>query len=192
MTFGENKKIFLSLVDEYAPDIDVKTEDEDILIKMIPLYAEAYQSMADIYTRMKTKEIQINKVNENYGYEKYSLPKCKKVKRVVALDENNNEIVADFKYLGENIYISNKKDAKYIIEYVPYLDILTENVTDDFELELDQDLVMFLPWKVAYALFMTDPGENYTAFLQEYQRKLNNLDTNRTGISVTINEGEFD
>ena len=59
-----------------------------------------------------------------------------------------------------------------MIEYVPYLSVITDDTEDEFELEIDQDLQMILPYKVASDLFKTDPGEDWTAFEKEYQRRL--------------------
>lgn len=190
MTFKENKKIFLSLVDEYAPNIELLTEDEDINIKCASLYAPAYQELADYKTRKKLKEIEITK-SETSGYDRYKLPQCKQIKNIIGMDINNNKISVDYYTLGEYIYISNTKDCKVVIEYVPFLTLIDENTDDDFELEIDQDLQVILPYKVASDLFKTDPGEDYTAFEKEYQRRLANINTSTMGISVNITEGEF-
>lgn len=191
MTYGENKKIFLSLVDEYAPNLSEFTEDEDIITKCAQLYANAYQDLADVYTKPKTRDIDIVKTTGNIGYEEYSLPKCKQVRRVIARDQNNNMTEADYYYLGNKIYISNKETLKYTIEYIPYLSLINDETPDDFELEIEQDLQGLLPWSVASSLFMTDPGENYSAFQNEYQRRLSNLNTSRKGVSAKIIEGEL-
>ena len=72
MTFLENKKIFLSLVDEYAPDNELLTEDDDIPIKVAWLYAPAYEELASRDNTLKTKEISIETSGE--GYTEYSMP----------------------------------------------------------------------------------------------------------------------
>jgi hypothetical protein len=190
MTFLENKKIFLSLVDEYAPNKTYFTEDEDIQTKCALLYAPAYQELADYRTRKKLKEIEVLK-GEVTGYEKVKLPQCKSIKTIIGMDENNNKTNIDFYILGEYIFISNEKDAKIVIEYVPFLNLINENTEDDFELEIDQDLQLILPYKVASDLFKTDPGENYTAFEKEYERRLANINTSNFGININISEGEF-
>lgn len=191
MTYLENKKIFLSLVDEYAPDSKFFTEDDDIPSKVAWLYAPAYQEMADEKTSLKLKTIEVTETNGEMGYEEYSLPKCKQIKSVVVLDENNNKITGDFYYLGEKIYISNATTAKYVIEYVPFLTLISEETEDDFELEIDQDLQAILPYIVASDLLKTDPSANYQAFEQVLNRKLQKLNTSKKGISVNIAEGEF-
>lgn len=189
MTFGENKKIFLSLIDEYSPNNKFFTEDEDARIKCALLYAPNYQELADFRTRKKLKEYEISEVGE--GYEQFKLPKGKQIKNIAAMDENNNRVSADYYILGENIYISRAKAGKVVVEYVPFLNLINEETEDDFELEIDQDLQAILPYKIASDLFKTDPGEDYTAFEKEYQRRLANINTSTLGISVNITEGEL-
>ena len=43
MTYGENKKLTLALIEEYAPDLVKKTEDDDIALRLPFLYQLAYQ-----------------------------------------------------------------------------------------------------------------------------------------------------
>ena len=85
---------------------------------------------------------------------------------------------------------TNEK-GKVVVEYVPFLNLINEETEDDFELEIDQDLQAILPYKIASDLFKTDPGEDYTAFEKEYQRRLANINTSTLGISVNITEGEL-
>lgn len=46
MTYGENKKLTLALIEEYAPDLVKKTEDDDIALRLPFLYQLAYQELA--------------------------------------------------------------------------------------------------------------------------------------------------
>lgn len=189
MTFLENKKIFFSLIDEYAPNNQFFTEDEDARTKVALLYAPAYQELSDFRTKKKLKEYEVTELGE--GYEQFKLPKAKQIRTITGMDENNNKKYVDYYTLGENIYISNKEKIKAIIEYIPFVTLITEDTPDDFDLEIDQDLQVILPYKVASDLFKTDPGEDYTAFEREYQRRLQNINTSTFGISATITEGEF-
>lgn len=190
MTLLENIKLFLALVDEYDPTNKLLTTDEDIQLKCKLLYGTSYQELANKKTFLKLKSIDITKGSVT-GYEENSLPKCKQVKRIIALDENNNKINADYYFLGEKIYISNKENAKYVIEYIPYLSVINDETEDDFELEIPQDLQDFLPYMVAYDLFMTDPAQDNSAFMVVYNRKLQQLTTSSKGISANITEGDL-
>ena len=190
MTLLENIKIFLSLVDEYAPDNQLLTEDDDIPTKVKWLYNPAYQEMADWKTNTITTTITVTASGQ--GYSEHQLPNCKQIKKIICLDENNRKINGDYFYKTDTIiYISNEITGKYVIEYVPFLTVITENTVDGFELEIPQDLQGILPYIVASDLLKTDPSANWQAFEKVLQRKLQNLNTSRKGISVTITEGEL-
>lgn len=188
MTYGENKKIFFSLIDEYAPNTEFFTEDEDARTKCANLYAPAYQELADFRTRRKLKTLDVSK---GEGYEEFNLPKAQEIRQVLGTDEYNNRKSVDWWTAGEKIFINRKEDAKVMIEYVPYLSVITDDTEDEFELEIDQDLQMILPYKVASDLFKTDPGEDWTAFEKEYQRRLQSIKTSKWGLSANVTEGEF-
>lgn len=191
MTYGENKKIFYSLIDEYAPNNQFFTEDEDARIKCANLYAPAYQELADFRTRKKIKEIEVKQTDGDTGYEEFSLPRCKQIRQIIGTDSRNNKVALDWYHLGEKIFISNAKTVKVKVEYIPFLAVITDETDNDFELEIDQDLQMILPYKVASDLFKTDPGEDYTAFEKEYQRRLQGINTSSFGMSANVTEGEL-
>ena len=75
------------------------------------------------------------------------------------------------------------------MEYYAYPTIITEETDDDFELEIDQDVQLILPYAVANDILKVDPSSDYTAFYAEYKRKLENLDTRVTQPTVSIEEG---
>lgn len=158
MTYGENKKLFMALCDEYNPNNNYFTDDEDIQIKCAQLYAAPYEELSNYRTEPKLKEIEVSKYTDVQGYEKVKMPDCKKVLSVSVLDEYNNPVSeGNFRVLGNYLYLSNASDLKYIIEYTPYLTMIDENTPDDFELEIPQNLQTILPYLVASDLFKTDP-----------------------------------
>ena len=191
MTYLQNKKIFFSLIDEYAPNSNYFTDDEDARIKCALLYSTAYQEVAEYRTKREIQEYNVAANPDNLGYVQKSLPNAYLIHSIMGMDANNNFVPVKYKIFGEFIYISNEKDVKVVVEYEPYLEPITENTPDSYELEIDQDLQMLLPYKVAADLFKTDPGENYAAFEKEYQRRLANIRTSKFGISANITEGEF-
>ena len=193
MTYGQNKKIFMALCDEYNPDNTWFTDDEDIQTKCALLYAPAYEELSSYRTTPKTKEYSVSKyTGEEAGYEKFKLPDCKRLKSVCCMDSNYNEVEGHYKIIGNYIYLANDEDYTYTLEYIPYLDMITEETEDDFELELDQDAEMCLPYIVAGDLFKTDPGQDYTPFEAVLQRKLQLLASSKVGMGANISEGDFD
>lgn len=190
MTLGENKKITLGLIEEYSKINTSLTDDEDIATRLNFAYATNYQELSQLKKIIKTKELKGISGEISEGYTEYSLPSnLYQIKRVVVLDENNNIKEADYYTLGKKIFISNKSDYKYILEYYIYPTAITEETTDDFTLELDQDVQMILPYAVANDILKVDPSADYTAFLNEYQRKKEGLDTRKEIPSITVIEG---
>lgn len=190
MTLGENKRIALALIEEYSPNSSNLTDDSDIATRLNLLYSTNYQELAQTKKILKTKVLKDITGNKEEGYEELSLPSdMYQLKRVIALNELNVEIEANYNIIGKKIYISKESDAKYILEYNAYPSIITEDTKDDFYLEIDQDVQLILPYAVANDILKVDPSSDYTAFLAEYKRKLEGLDTRREIASIVAEEG---
>ncbi len=192
MTLGENKKICLALIEEYVKTNEKLTDDTDIQDRINLLYAPAYQELAQAKKIIKTKtlkEIQ-DEESEEEGYEEFSLPSnLYQLRKVVAWDKNGGDVSPDFKRLGNKIYINRNSNAQYIIEYYIYPSVITETTSDKFMLEIDQDAQMILPYQVANDILKVDPSADYTAFMAEYQRKLQALDSRRDIATISVEEG---
>lgn len=190
MTLGENKKITLGLIEEYSKTNTKLTDDEDIAMRLNLIYTTNYQELSQNKKILKTKVLRNITGNTEDGFEEISLPSdIYQIKRVVALDNDNVEVQADYKTIGKKIYINKKVDAKYILEYYMYPSVITEETEDDFYLEIDQDAQMILPYAVANDILKVDPSSDYTAFLAEYKRKLDGLDPRIVMPSISIVEG---
>lgn len=188
--FGENKKITLALIEEYSPTNQYLTDDEDISTRLNFVYATNYQELSQNKKILKTKTLRDITGETAEGFEEMSLPyDMYQFKRIVALDGNNIEVQADYKIIGKKVYLNKKIDAKYILEYYAYPTVITEETEDDFYLEIDQDVQMILPYAVANDILKVDPSSDYIAFLSEYRRKSETLDTRRTMPSVVVEEG---
>lgn len=190
MTLGENKKIALALIEEYVKTNEKLTDDTDIQDRINLLYAPAYQEMAQAKKIIKTRVLKEIRENPGEGYEEFTLPSnLYQLRKVVAWDSNGNDVSADFKRLGNKIYINRESNAQYIIEYYMYPTQITEDTPDNFMLEIDQDAQNILPYQVANDILKVDPSADYTAFLSEYQRKLQALDTRKDIPTITVEEG---
>lgn len=194
MTYGENKKITLALIEEYSPNMNDKTEDEDIALRLPFLYNLAYKELAMTKKIVATKTYsEITDEQKQDRYTPYNLPSdLYQIKNVVTLDEDNKPINADYYIIQNKIYINDNSNGKTIIEYYKYPQEINEETTDDFYLEIDEDVQGILPYKVADDILKTDPSADYTAFATEYQRKLQILDTRKNIPTVTLKEPEID
>lgn len=192
MTLEENKKITLALIEEYSPTNIYLTDDEDIANRLNLVYAPNYQELSQSKRIIKTKVLREITGQTEIGYEEVSMPSnMYQLIRIVALDENNNEIEAKYTTLGKKILLNNEKDAKYVLEYYAYPSEINENTSNNFYLELDQDAQMLLPYQVANDILKVDPSSDYTAFKAEFERKKNSLDPRKTLYSAVVEEGEI-
>ena len=191
MTLEENKKMTLALIEEYSPTNKYLTDDEDISSRLNLVYAPNYQKLSQRKKILKTKTLKDITGKEETGFEEYSLPSdMYQLKRVIALDKDNNDVQPNYKTLGKNkILISKQSDANYIVEYYAYPTVITEKTKNDFELEIDQDAQMALPYAVANDILKADPSSDYTAFLAEFQRALEELNPSTILPTVVIEEG---
>ena len=194
MTYGENKKITLALIEEYSPNMNEKTEDEDIALRLPFLYNLAYKELA-----MTKKIIAIKTYSEipdeqkSDRYTSYSLPSdLYQIKNIMVLDEDNKPSNADYYTVQNKIYINDNSKGNTVLEYYRYPQEINEETTDDFYLEIDEDARGILPYKVADDILKTDPSSDYTAFATEYQRKLQILDTRKNIPTVILKEPEVD
>ena len=194
MTYGENKKLTLALIEEYAPDLVKKTEDDDIALRLPFLYQLAYQELAMTKKIIATKLYnEIPDENKKDKYTSYSLPAdLYQIKNVYALDKNNKPITAEYYTINKKIYLNDNIPGSTILEYYKYPQDINEETMDDFYLELDNAAQALLPYKVADDILKTDPSADYTAFATEYQRKLQLLDTRKNIPTVVLNEPEYD
>nr|DAK01628.1 MAG TPA: hypothetical protein [Caudoviricetes sp.] len=194
MTYGENKKLTLALIEEYAPDLVKKTENDDIALRLPFLYQLAYQELAMTKKIIATKLYnEIPDENKKDKYTSYSLPAdLYQIKNVYALDKNNKPITAEYYTINKKIYLNDNIPGSTILEYYKYPQDINEETMDDFYLELDNDAQALLPYKVADDILKTDPSADYTAFATEYQRKLQLLDTRKNIPTVVLNEPEYD
>lgn len=194
MTYGENKKITLALIEEYSPNMNEKTEDEDIALRLPFLYNLAYKELAMTKKIVATKTYsEIPDEQKQDRYTPYNLPSdLYQIKNVVTLDEDNKPINADYYTIQNKIYINDNSNGKTVLEYYKYPQEINEETTDDFYLEIDEDAQGILPYKVADDILKTDPSSDYTAFATEYQRKLQILDTRKNIPTVILKEPEVD
>lgn len=194
MTYGENKKITLALIEEYTPNNNTYTEDEDIARRLPFLYNLAYKELAQTKKIIATKTYsEITEENKADRYTSYSLPSdLYQTKNIFVQDSDNKQINADYYIVNNKIYINDNTPGNTILEYYKYPQEINEETEDDFYLELDNDAQSLLPYKVADDILKTDPSSDYTAFATEYQRKLQSLDTRRNIPAVALKEPDID
>lgn len=184
MTLEENKKICLGLIEEYSPSNKFLTDDEDIRSRLNLVYAPNYQDMAQ---RKKILRIKTYTVTENGdGMLEFSLPSnIYQFKRLVGLDDSNKRTNVVYDVIGKKLFLESKV-GKYVLEFYAYPEVITEETEPDFELEIDQDVQMILPYLVANDVLKVDPSADYTSFFSEYRRRVDELDTRLVLPSIEV------
>ena len=188
MTLEENKKITLGLIEEYSPTSEYLTDDEDIASRINLVYFPNYQYLSQVKPILKTKTITVSETKDERLVS--SLPMdLRQFVRIVGLDSNNNPINPEYEIIGKKLYLKQNKGT-YIMEYHAFPDTINEETEGTFDLEIDQDAQAILCYMVANDILKVDPSADYTAFLNEYQRRMQDFDTRRTLPSATV-EGGF-
>ena len=186
MTLGENKKMVLGIIEEYSPENQYLTDDEDIRNRINLVYWPNYQYLSEKKPIIKTKTVTITE--DDNSRQEVSIPSdCRQVRKIIGLDDNNEEIESSYTPVGKKILLK-KSTGKYIIEYNAYPSVINEETNDNFYLEIDQDAQSTLIYMVANDLLKTDPSADYTSFLNEYQRRVQDFDTRKTLPSAVVEE----
>lgn len=186
MTLEENKKICLGLIEEYSPSNKFLTDDEDIRNRLNLIYAPNYQDLSQKKKILKTKVYEVK--DEGTGMFESRLPTdLYQFKRLVGLDDNNERKSICYDIIGKKIYLKNDV-GRYVLEYYAYPTVISESTEADFELELDLDAQMILPYVVANDILKVDPSADYTAFYNEYRRRVDELDSRMILPSIEVVE----
>lgn len=189
MTLEENKKICLGLIEEYSPTNKCLTNDEDIQARLNLVYAPNYQELSQKKKILSTKKYTIAEDGE--GFEMFSLPSnMYQFIRVIRLDEHNVRKNLAYDIVGKKLYIK-REQGTYVLEFYAYPEVITLDTENDFELEIDQDAQLILPYAVANDILKVDPSADYTSFYNEYQRRSEGLDTRAVLPSIEI-ETKYD
>lgn len=186
MTLGENKKMTLAVIEEYSPTNQYLTDDEDIRNRINLVYWPNYQYLSEKKPIVKIKTVTISNTEE--GRLEVSVPSdCRQIRKVVGLNNNNEEIKVEYSFVGKKLYIT-KNEGRYIIEYFAYPMIINEETPNTFYLEIDQDAQGILVYMVANDILKVDPSADYTAFLGEFQRRMQEFDSRRMLPSAVVVE----
>lgn len=189
MTLGQVKKIALALIEEYAPDNDLLTDDEDIQTRINLLVNSANQELSQIKKINSTHMLDRSEKGNSKYYREYDMPNdLYQLKNIVVKDNETNEVLSvnlDHYIENNKIFINDITEGNYIINYFKYPEEINEDTLDDFLLELDQDACNVLPYAVASDILKADISNDYSIFEAKYQSMLSRLD-NRKDLSITI------
>lgn len=169
MTLKELKQKVLVLIEEYDPDSDTLTADNDIenkmndvinqimfeicRVKKIPKYIAMDVSAGD--------QIDFEALEAECGYAIYQ------VKRVTGVE---------YEERADGTILKMLESGKAEIDVYVYPEAITSKTKDSYEFELTADVLEVMPYGIAADLLATDVSSNYKEFKERYETMLTRLD----------------
>ena len=92
--------------------------------------------------------------------------------KIVKFYYNGREMINNTDYKMEDYYtlnINNMRDGEYLIKYQPYVEKITEDTSDDYELPLEHETAVLLPLYMASELYKDDDLSLATIYRNEFE-----------------------
>lgn len=107
---------------------------------------------------------------------KYDLPKLiDNFKRIHEISYDGSNIL-NYHTEGNNVLvIKNWSDGNITIYYESYLDRITNETSDDYKIDLDNQLLSLIPLYIAGELYKDDDISMATQYLNEFMSQVNTL-----------------
>lgn len=107
---------------------------------------------------------------------KYNLPKLiDKFKRIHEISYDGNNIL-NYHTEGNNVLvIKNWSDGNITIYYESYLDRITNETSNNYKIDLDNQLLSLIPLYIAGELYKDDDISMATQYLNEFMSQVNTL-----------------
>lgn len=189
MTAKEMKIKCFSLIEEYYPENSKMAEDEDVLYKINGVINQIQMELMPLRKIEASMEIEVSKDDDreldlkNYIDDLYQIDTIK-------LDEDY-EMPNDTTMILPEDYEGTFKVYYYKYPELMKLTFETEeesNAYDNqYEFELDPDLLEVMPWGIAATLLKMDMITNYGRYFEErYNLLKSSIDTRRSSGRITI------
>ena len=190
MKLGELKTYAIKLIDEYSNNANI-TDDEDIRLKLNDLFNIAQIEMATSIRQIE-KVFEFSLPSDEYTaqedeqYISIPLPEDFFDINKIRFYPKDRRFSLDYYIQAKNLKVNKNGVGKYELEYYAYPTVITEETTDEHELEVDLDAQMFLPYYVAADILKSDVSADYTSFEAKYNNKLELL-KQKDRNTITIN-----
>ena len=206
MTLKQAKKTALALIAEYDKTNPYLTGDDEIQQNLNLILNISYQELSD--KKPIRKMILIDRTTKgDLDYSRaYSLPAdMKKLDQIVAYDTTTNKslnpiyeiregvatTVNQVTTYSDKIYINDLEEGNYYVKYFAYPTQITENTAATFELELDKDVQMLLPFAVAGDILMSDADDTkYIKFANRYKEQLLKFNSEKSTGTIIIDNSD--
>lgn len=194
MTLKEMKIKTFSLIEEYYPEKESLAEDEDVLNKINGVVNQVQLDLMKYRKINASKKINITKEDTHTINLKKKISDMYQIKSIYFEEEVEYEMPND-----ETLILPNDFEGEFTIYYYKYptlveivFDSKAERLAEDedYEFELDLVLLEIMPYGIAADLLKMDMISNYGKyFYDRYLEMKNNIDTRRTGGTITISGG---
>lgn len=173
MKLEELKSSVLKLLEEYAENKTDLTDDQDIALKM----NDAINKVLFELSRMKkilAKQDITTVINEEYDLKNLSNFYQLKVIKNVKLERVDN-------------FVTWLEDGIAKVYYYRYPTFITDDISDDFTLELSLDALNIAPIGIAGTILLNTVSDQYgRMYLNEYEKMLQRLDSRISDTSITF------
>lgn len=179
MTLEEMKQKVYSMIEEYSEDADDLTVDEDLATKMNSVINQVQNELS------RYKKID--------GYKEMEVTKGEQIK-LTNIDQNIYQlnIIKGVSYepIGNTILFNESGVAD--VYYFKYPEQITADTEDNYEFELDRDILEIMPYGVAADLLKSDVSNNYgQVYANRYRELIQSLDS-RNGMQSMYFDGGLD
>ena len=173
MTLGEGKKKVYERLDEYSSGGEL-TEDKDMELKLADFFDIAQKRVA-----MVKRIVAVKTINRTAGKTEYSMPgNFGGLYRVW----RDGKITGKYRWKGSKIVIPERDTAGTIeVEYFKIPETINAETTDDTEFEVAEDAAQAMPFFVAAQHLFPDLVVDYSAYMNQFERMLQSLDTRIPG-----------
>ena len=193
MNLKENKILTLALIEEYNPDSDYLSDDEDIIARLNSIYNACLMNLARQKRIEKFYTYDDRTETDTDYYEEFSLPTdWYMIKTMTVKDPETNAIKgtqADYYREGNKLFINSKTKGTHVLNYYAYPKLIKADEDDEkYKFDIDQDIQFLLPYAVASDILKSDRSVDYTAFENKYRTELSALNPQKEEMQVFIND----
>ncbi len=177
ITLEEMKQKVYSMIEEYSEEADELTVDEDLATKMNSVINQVQNELSrykkiDGYTEMevtKGDQIKLTDIDQNI----YQLNIIKGV---------------SYEPIGNTIVFNESGVAN--VYYFKYPEQITADTEDNYEFELDRDVLEIMPYGVAADLLKSDVSNSYgQVYANRYRELIQSLDSRNIMQSMYFDGG---
>lgn len=169
MTLKEMKVKVLGLIEELNDNNENLTDDPDISNK--------------INSVINQVQLELSRIKKIPAKMEYTVKDNKVMPMSSSMFQIFKIIGTSFQVIGKDIIFPDDFMGKVTIYYYKYPEAITKETSDDYEFELDDDVLEIMPYGVAGDLLKSDPSVDYSVYSNRYEQMLQRID-NRNSVGM--------